>query len=208
MKKSGTLRNTFLVLAVVRAVIGVVAIPLAPFLYREHFVVLVLMRPTKEVLLAGGFLVRLGRIDLLPIVAAAVPLTILGVWQFYLLGRQYADRIESGRMPSLVKRFVRPERIKTMRKLLDRKGTRLIFLGRLAPFPSTVLAAAAGSGDLPSRRFLPVDAAGALLSIAEVIGAGYALGHAYKNAGPWITVIGAAALVAAGIIVARSLRRE
>ncbi len=194
--------------AVVRIAIGLIAIPLAPFLYREHFIVLVLMRPTKEVLLAGGFLWRLDRVDPVPLLAAALPLSVLGVWQFYYLGRQYAEKIESGNLPGPAGRILRPDRIKKMQRLLKRKGPRLVLLGRLAAFPSTVVASAAGSGDMPSRKFLPWDGAGAVLSIVEVVGAGLLLGEAYDEAGPWITVVGVAVLVIAAVIVARYLRRE
>lgn len=195
-------------LAVARIVVGLAALPLAPFLYREHFMVLVLMRPTKEVLLAGGFLAKLGRVDLPPLLVAALPLTILGVWQFYFLGRQYADEIASGKLPGPARRLLPPERIKKMRRLLRRKGLRLVFLGRLAAFPSTVVAAAAGSGNMRSRDFLPLDGIAAVLSIVEVVGAGYLLGETYDEAGPWITGASVAALVAAAIIIARYLRRE
>ncbi len=208
MRKSSRLRTTLLVLAAVRVVIGIIAIPLAPFLYREHFVVLVLMRPTKEVLLAGGFLMRLGEVWWVPIIAAAVPLAILGVWQFYYLGRQHAQQIRSGKMPWWVRRVLPPDRVCQMADLLERKGMRLVILGRLAVFPSSLVAAGAGVGDIPSRRFLPADLIGGLLSIVEVIGAGFALGYAYKQAGPWITVVGALALAALAFVIARSLRRN
>jgi membrane-associated protein len=208
MKKTEGLRHILFGLAVVRVVIGVAAIPLAPFLYKEHFMWLVFMRPTKEVLLAGGFLVRLGKVWWVPIVAAAVPLAIFGVWQFYYLGRQYADRIKSGNLPWIMDRVLRPKHVKPMQKLLRRKGMKLVLLGRLAVFPSSVVALAAGSGDIPSRRFLPSDAAGGLLSIVEVMGAGFLLGQAYKSAGPWITVVGVAVALVLAFIVGRGLRRE
>jgi membrane protein DedA with SNARE-associated domain len=188
--------------------VGVLAIPLAPFLYEEHFLVLVLMRPTKEVLLAAGFLIRLDKIWWVPVIAAAVPLAILGVWQFYYLGRQFASEIRSANLPWWARRILPSDKVKLMQGLLERKGMKLVLLGRLAVFPSSLVAAAAGSGDVPSRRFLPADLAGGLLSILEVIGAGFALGYAYKRAGPWITVAGVAALAAVGFIVARGLRRE
>jgi membrane protein DedA with SNARE-associated domain len=207
VRYSSGIRALLLGLAAVRVVISLVAIPLAPVLYEDHFVLLVLMRPTKEVLLAGGFLLRLGKVDLIPLVAAAVPLAILGVWHFFYVGRMYEGQINSGKFPRWAKRILRPERIKTMRKLLERKGPRIIFLGRLAAFPSAVLGAAAGSGKMSPREFLPVDGAGGLVSIAEVIGAGFALGDAYKRAGPWITVVGVAVLVALAVIIARFLRR-
>jgi membrane protein DedA with SNARE-associated domain len=208
MKKSGSLRTVLLVLAVLRIVVGLAAIPAAPFLYKHHFVLLVLMRPTKEVLLAAGFLIKLDKVWWVPIVVAAVPLSILGVWQFYYLGRQYAGQIRSGRMPWVMRRVLRPERVKTMQKLLKKKGVKLVLLGRLAVFPSSVVALAAGSGDIPSRDFLPADALGGLLSIVEVMGAGFLLGEAYKSAGPWVSAAGAAVLVVISVIVARGLRRE
>ncbi len=208
MRTSSRLKVGLLALAGVRGVIGLLAIPLAPFLYEHHFIVLVLMRPTKEVMLAGGFLLRLGDVGIVPLLAAAIPLSIFGVWQFYLLGRQYADQIEKGKLPKWAKRILDRDRLKTMQKLLDRKGPRLVLLGRVAAFPSTVVAAAAGSGDMSSREFLPMDGIGALLSMAEVLGAGYLLGDAYKKAGPWITVVGVAVLVAIAVVIARFLRRQ
>ena len=201
------LRKFLVGLAAVRVVIGLCAIPLAPFLYREHFVILVLMRPTKEVLLAGGFLVRLRDVALLPIVAASLPLTVFGVWHFYWLGRLYREEIRSGNLPDLVRRVLSPDRIKKMQRLLDKRGLALVFLGRLAVFPSTVVGAAAGSGKMSPRGFLPADGIAAVISIAEVLASGFFLGEAYERAGPWITGAGVAALVAVAVIVARFLRR-
>src|SRR5687767_164652 len=101
------LRGPLLVLAEVRAVLGLVAIPLAPFLYREHFLVLVLLRPTKEVLLAGGFLVRQDKLHVVQLVAAAIPLAFIGVWHFYYLGRAYAREIQTGKgLPRFAERIL------------------------------------------------------------------------------------------------------
>lgn len=209
MKKDDRVKNFLLGLSVVRILIGLAAIPLAPFLYKEHFIVLVLMRPTKEVLLAGGFLLRLGKIGLIPLIAAAVPLAIFGVWHSYYLGRFHAAQIRSGRgMPSWVKRVIRPDRVKQMQELLDRKGMKLVFLGRLAVFPSSLVGAAAGAGDVPSREFLRADTLGGLLSVAVTIGAGYGLGTAYKQAGPWISVASVGFLLVVAFVIARYLRRD
>src|SRR6476469_615834 len=102
-----SLRTPLLWLALVRAVLGVIAIPLAPFLYKEHFIVLVLLRPTKEVLLAGGFLVKRGDLNLFALLAAAIPLAILGVWHFYYLGRAFATEIQTGKgLPKFAQRLL------------------------------------------------------------------------------------------------------
>ena len=207
MKLSDAPPAAFLGLAAARFVIGVLAIPLAPFLYREHFIVLVLMRPTKEVLLAAGFFVRAGDVNLLAVLTAAVPLVVLGVWLFFYVGRAYCDEILEGQLPGIGGRLVDSERVRKLQEVLDKQGRRLIFLGRLAIFPSALVAAAAGAGKMSAREFLPIDALGALTSVALTVGAGYLAGETYEEAGPWLTAIGLAALVAAAALLGRYLRR-
>ncbi|MBW3556830.1 MAG: VTT domain-containing protein [Actinobacteria bacterium] len=201
-------RTALIWLAVARAVLGVAALPLAPFLYRDHFPLLVLLRPTKEVLLAGGFFIRRGEANPVLVVAAAAPLAILAVWHFYYLGRSFSEEIRSGEgLPRVAERFLPPQRINKLCHVLARRGRRLIFVGRLASFPSTLLGAAAGASEMPPRRFLPADLAGAVASIAEVVLAGYLLGAAYKKAGPWVTAVGLVLLLALLIALGRSLTR-
>lgn len=188
--------------------LGVVALFLAPFLYRRHFVVLVLLRPTKEVLLAAGFFLRRESVNLPEVVAAAVPLAVVGVWLFFWLGRAYAAEIQSGQgLPAWSERILPPRRIQALCRVLERKGPRVVVLGRLAAFPSSLLAAAAGASKMSPRAFLPADALGAVLSVAEALLAGYVLGAAYRRAGPWLTAVGFVALVALLVLFGRWLRR-
>ncbi|MBV8960728.1 MAG: VTT domain-containing protein [Actinobacteria bacterium] len=202
-------RVWLVVLAGIRTVLGILAIPLAPVLYRKHFLVLVLLRPTKEVLLAGGFLVRQGKVNLVVLLAASIPLAILGVWHFYFLGLAYAKEIQSGKaIPSFAGRLLPVKRIKKLSKVLDKRGTSIVVIGRLASFPSALLGAAAGASGMQAGTFIPADLVGGLLSIAEVIGAGYLLGEAYHDAGPWLTVVGVVLLFALMIGVGRAMVRE
>src|SRR5687767_2242543 len=83
-------RLVLLVLAGLRGIASVVAIPLAPILWREHFLGLVLLRPTKDVFLAGGFAIRQHHLGWIETYLAAVPLAVFGVWLFYWLGRSFA----------------------------------------------------------------------------------------------------------------------
>ena len=207
LRKPAT-KKVLLGIAIVRAVLGVAAIPLAPFLYEEHFLVLVLLRPTKEVFLAGGFLARQGDVALPMLVLAAIPLSIFGVWLFYLLGRAYSKEIHSDKMPGFASRILTPERIKKFERALDKKGPKLIFLGRLAVLSSATVAAAAGAAKLEPKKFFPWDLVGGLLSIAYTVAAGWFLGEAYEQAGPWITVAGVVALVGFAVILGRSLQKD
>ena len=205
--RSPSARGLLLGAAAVRVVLGLIAIPLAPFLYREHFLVLVLLRPTKEVFLAGGFLARQGEVALWALFAAALPLCIGGVWLFYFLGRAYADQIAEGSLSGIAKRVLTPDRVTRFQGALEEKGPKLIFLGRLAVLSSAGVAAAAGAGGMPPRRFLLVDLAGGLLSIAYTVAAGYALGEAYEKAGPWVTVVGVIAFLGFAFLLGRSLKK-
>lgn len=202
-------RAALLAVAGARGALGLVAIPLAPILYPEHFFALVALRPTKEVLLAGGFFVRRGSVSLPPMLAAALPLVVLGVWVFYWVGRAYADELRSeDGLPRWAQRIVPPDRVVAMCRVLERRGRRVIVLGRIAAFPSALLATAAGASGMPPRKFMVADLFGAVLSVAEVVLAGYVLGAAYKSAGPWVTSIGVVALVALLLVVGRRLRRD
>jgi membrane protein DedA with SNARE-associated domain len=205
--KTGKVRTILLWIAAIRVVVGIIAIPLAPFLYREHFIVLVLMRPTKEVLLAAGFLVRSGKVDLLPVLLAAVPLMLLGVWQFFYLGRAYSKEITGDGIPGIGGKLLPSDKVKKVCKILDKKGARLIFLGRLAALSSAGVAGAAGAGRMKSREFLPADALGAFASAGIALGAGYFLGQAYEKASPALSVVGVLVLIGAAILLGRYLKK-
>ena len=199
-------RKPLLVLGFARVALAVVAIPLVPVLFKEHFLLLVFMRPTKELFLAGGFLVRRGDVNLGLLILAAIPLSIFGAWLFYFLGRTYAKEIEEGKLPKLADRLLDADKIKRFEKALDAKGGKLIFLGRLAVMSSAAVAAAAGAVRMRSKRFFPVDLAGGLLSIAYTVAAGYFLGEAYERAGPWLTGVGVVAFMGFAYILGRALK--
>jgi membrane protein DedA with SNARE-associated domain len=205
--RTSRLRTSLLVLAGLRGLLAAVAIPLAPALYKKHFMVLVLLRPTKDVLLAAGFLGRRGDVHLGLVILAAIPLAVFGVWVMFWLGRSFASEIQDGTLPRWARRILPKDRIDDMCKVLEKRGDKVVIMGRLAAFPSTVMAAAAGVSGMETKRFLKADAIGALLSIAEVVGAGYLLGSAYKAAGPWVTVVGVAVLFGGMFYVGRMLRR-
>jgi membrane protein DedA with SNARE-associated domain len=201
-------RGFILSLAVVRAVLEVAAIPLAPALYRDHVAVLTLLRPTKEVFLFGGFQVREGNAWLPVLVLAAIPLLLGGVWIFYLLGRAYRDDLEEADLPGIAGRVLPKKRIDHLRALLDERGPRIVFFGRLAAFPSTLMAAAAGACGVSFREFVVADAAGAILSMLALFGIGYGLGEAYDEAGPWVTGAGALVLAVLLVVLGRALLRS
>jgi membrane protein DedA with SNARE-associated domain len=191
--------------AVLRGVLAGVAVLLVPWLYREHAAGLVLLRPTKEVFLFEGFLVRQGDVALPVVVLAALPLLLAGVWIFFGLGRAFQDDLADAELPGVAGRVLPKDRIDDLRDLLERKGMWVVFLGRLAAFPSSLMAAAAASSGVSWRAFVVADTAGALLSLAIAVEAGRVLGRAYEDAGPWLTALGVAVLVVLAGFAGRAL---
>ena len=108
MSQSKISKAILLWTAVARIATGIAAIPLAPLVYQDQFLWLVLLRPTKEIFLAGGFLTRQGDVNLVLLVLAAIPLSILGVWLFYQLGRAYSKEIHNDEIGGLAGRILRP----------------------------------------------------------------------------------------------------
>ena len=200
-------RRLLLGLAAFRVVVALVAVPLAPVLYEDHIALLVLLRPTKEVLLLAGFMLHQGNASLLPIVLAALPLLLGGVWVFFALGRAYADCLDDDSRTGITRRLLPPDKIQTLTEAVCAKGVGLVFLGRLAAFPSTLVGAAAGGAEVPTKRFLLADTAGALLSIAVLVGLGYVLEDAYDTAGPWLTGAGVVVLAAGAVLLGRELKK-
>ena len=199
------LRRWLIGLAVVRAAMAGGVVLAAPWLYREHAAVLVLLRPTKEVFLFAGFMVREEEEPLLLVVVAALPLLLAGVWLFFALGRAYARELQKADLPGVAGRILPKKRLDALCGVLDERGMRVVFLGRLAAFPSSLMAAAAGAAGVSWKDYLIADTAGALVSLAAVVGIGYGLGEAYDEGGAWVTGAGVVVLVVVAVVVGRAL---
>jgi membrane protein DedA with SNARE-associated domain len=200
-------RRGLLAAAVARGLVSVAAIFLAPALYRDHVAVLTFMRPTKEVFLYDGFVIRRGDAFLPAIVGSALLILLVGVWIFFGLGRAYGQDLADEELPGLAGRILPKKRIDAMQEVLEDRGTSVVFLGRLAAFPSTLMAAAAGSSGMAWGPFLLADTAGALTSMTALLAAGYVLGEAYEDAGPWVTAVGVVVLVALLVVLGRAIRK-
>lgn len=204
-----------LAVAILRYAIPVLALGAAPTLIPDDVGLLVLLRPSKEVLLLAGGLSATSATaatsanpGLLVAIGAYVPLMIFGVWAFYVVGRAYGARLDAGEGPRWLQRAVPADRFVLARELLERRGATMALIARLAALPPTVMAAAAGAAEVPVARYLLADLVGALAAFGIVFGAGYALGDAYESGGPWLTAGALLVLVIGGVLVARWVRRE
>jgi membrane protein DedA with SNARE-associated domain len=196
--------------AVARYAIPLAVIPAIPFLIaRGELALLVLLRPQKEfLLLASAQLARTGAPSVALLFAAYVPLMIVAVWAFFIVGRMFRPALDAGEAPRWLTRILPPAQLDVGRRVIARRGPLIAVMGRMAALPPTIMAAAAGASDVNGPRYLVADVVGALGSFALMVGAGLVLGEAYDEYGIWITVAGLAVLVALIALITRWVRNE
>lgn len=157
---------------------------------------LLLVRPSKEVLLWGGGLWRTtGDVDLWLLFLAYAPLMIVMNWAFFFIGRAWGPALARGEGPRWLTRSITPEGFARARALLARHGPVIAVVGRIAVLPPTVMSAAAGTSDIGVWRYQVADTIGGVAGFASAVGIGYALGRTYEQGGPWL-LAGGVALVA------------
>lgn len=195
--------------AAVRTVAALVALPLLPVLYRHDFLVLVALRPSLGVLLLGAILARQGGISLWVMLVIAVPLQLLVVWLYFLLGRAWESEINSeDKLPFFTARLLQRNQVRRIRHALNAHGARLVVIARFAIFPAGLLAAAAGASDMEPARYFPADGLAFAAAAGLVVGAGYGLGLAQRQAGLWLTLAGVAGLIVISALLTWYVRRQ
>jgi membrane protein DedA with SNARE-associated domain len=204
-----TAKHALLVLAAVRTSAALVALPLVPLLYKQDFLVLVALRPSLGILLLGAILARQGGMSLWAMLLIAVPLQLLIVWLYFLLGRAWQSEIHSDdTLPFLTARLLRRNQVRRIREALEEHGSRLVALARFAIFPTGLLAATAGASGMAPARYFPADGLAFAVAAGAVVGAGYGLGLAQRQSDLWLTVIGTIGLVALSGLLTWYVRRE
>ena len=170
---------------------------------------LLLVRPSKDVLLWGGGLrTATGEVDVLLLFLAYAPLMILMNWSFFFLGRAYGPAMARGEGPGWLQRSVSPKNFATARALLARRGPAIAVIGRVAALPPTVMAAAAGTSDIGTWRYQTADTVGAVVAFAVTVGVGLLLGEAYEAAGPWLAIGGGVLFLGLLWLITRWIRNE
>ncbi len=158
---------------------------------------LLLIRPSKDVVLWGGGLWRTtGEVDLWLLFLAHAPLMIVMNWAFFFIGRAWGPALARGEGPRWLQRSITPKNFALARTLLARRGATIAVLGRIAALPPTVLAAAAGTSDINVWRYQIADTIGGVVGFAITVSIGMALGETYDQGGPWL-LAGGLVLVAA-----------
>lgn len=152
--------------------------------YIEHFTYLGLLlvlvlcglglpMPEDVALLAGGFLVHRGIIQLPATLAVSFVGVIGGDCSLFFLGRRFGTGLVS-HLSLLYPNY--RESLGRMRAFMDRHGHRAIFYGRFLAGLRAVIYLCAGSLGVPTGRFVLYDVMGAAISVPIVVSLGFLFG--------------------------------
>jgi membrane protein DedA with SNARE-associated domain len=133
--------------------------------------------PGETAVLTGAILAHDGDLAILIVVLAAAAGALLGDATSYLLGRLFGDRA--------VRRLARGERargrVQWSRDQLRRRGTGVVIAARFIPGGRTATTLAAGTLEMPWRRFVAADAVGASLWACYAAALGWFGGRAFSD---------------------------
>jgi membrane protein DedA with SNARE-associated domain len=154
----------------------------------DNILWLLLVRPSKEVLLWGGGLWRTtgGEVDLWLLFLAYAPLMIVMNWAFFFIGRAWGPALAHGEGPRWLQRSITPEQFARARTLLAKHGPIIAVVGRIAVLPPTVMSAAAGTSDIGVWRYQIADTIGGIAGFVSAVAVGIVLGETYEQGGLWL----------------------
>ena len=162
--------------------------------------------PSETIVIAASVLAAEGDLIIFLIVPAAALGAMLADNVAYWLGRWIGD--------PLAERLFRGEKSKSRlvwaEGAIRKRGTALIILGRFIPGGRTATTVAAGTLEMPYRRFLPADAIAAVLWAIYVSMLGYIGGAAFEDNIwlPLLIALGVAGLVTVAIEGWRRVQRR
>jgi undecaprenyl-diphosphatase len=166
-----------------------------------------LLVPGESLVLASGFFVHRGILQLDSVMAAAALGAVAGDNIGYLLGTRL------GREWLLRKgsRFgLRRKRLAQVEAFFHRQGAKAVFLGRFIGFARALVPFVAGASRMPYRKFVIYDGLGALLWTVGFVTLGYVLGASWRVAEKWISrgglLLGGALLLGVVILWLRHRR--
>ena len=157
--------------------------------------------PGETLVIIGGVYAGLGDLWVPGVAAVAVIGAVIGDNVGYWIGRRFGRGFleRHGR-----KVFVTPERIEAAERFYARHGGKTVFFGRFVPVVRSVGFIVAGVSNMPWKRFLVYDIAGAVLWGVGHTMVGYALGESYERLERYATPFGIGVLVVLLLVIGGS----
>jgi membrane protein DedA with SNARE-associated domain len=162
--------------------------------------------PSESIVVTAGVVAAQGDLSILLVIPAAALGALIGDNLSYLLGRRIGDPVadrlfrgESGRA-----------RLEWAERAVQRHGGTLVVLGRFIPGGRTASTFAAGTLEMPWRRFIAADLAAVVLWAVFASMLGYAGGSTFEHSTglSLLASLGVATLIALAIEVWRRVQRH
>lgn len=166
-----------------------------PYKYALFFLLVMLEGPL--VMLLAGFLASLGQLGLALVYLLAVTADILADCCYYALG-YWGSKPAARRW--LARVGISPEHAESLESQFDRRGGKLLVIGKLSHGIGAVFLVAAGFAKMPFRRFFLYDALATLPKTLLLVGLGYYFGRSITQINSVFNVI-AASVLGVGICV-------
>jgi len=114
--------------------------------------------PSEPTMMAAGFAVSRGELDLIPVVVAAVAANVVGSWIAWAAG--YYGRIELLEKNKLI--HINPKHLAAADRWFERHGDATVFWTRMLPIVRTFISLPAGVARMPFWRFTLLTLAGCI----------------------------------------------
>jgi len=114
--------------------------------------------PSEPTMMAAGFAVSRGELDLIPVVVAGVAANVVGSWIAWAAG--YYGRIELLEKNKLI--HINPKHLAAADRWFERHGDATVFWTRMLPIIRTFISLPAGVARMPFWRFTLLTLAGCI----------------------------------------------
>jgi membrane-associated protein len=163
--------------------------------------------PGETAIIAGAVFAGRGDLELPLVILAGAVGAVIGDSAAYWIGRAGGDQIRRGLV-----RLAGEDRITAAERMVARRGSALVFVGRFLPGIRLAINISCGAGQMAYGRFLVFDSLGALIWSSQAALLGYFAGRAFADQ-LWVAFavgLGVAAIVGAAVFVVerRRIRRE
>jgi membrane-associated protein len=185
---------------------GVAYIVIGTLVFAEAALFVGFVLPGETAVILGGVLAAAHRLSLPALLVLVVVTAIVGDTVGYEVGKRAGPRVLASRS---LRRHA--SRLDGARAFLRRRGGSAVLLARFTAFLRAVMPALAGLSQMPYRRFLAWNAAGAMIWGVGVVLVGFFAGDSYRMVeqvlGRSSAVLLAVLLVAAAVVWLRRMHR-
>lgn len=176
------------------------------FEYRYALLILGTIIEGPVVMVASGFLLRLGLFSLVPMFIALAIGDLIADTVWYLIGMRFLRPFLKRRGHFL---GVTLETVNRVEGLFKRYHTRILFISKVTMGFGMALGTlmVAGASRVPFKRYLVINALGEIVFVSTMLVLGYVFGHAYTvvaNGIRWLFLAGA---IATGLVVVFGVSR-